>query len=393
MSERRIAAMLVALAAATFVVSSSSSGMAPFLTGIARDLGTGLPAVANLFSIQAIVWGATSLLAGTASDRLGRRVLLVAGIAILGATRLGFAASHTYLQTVVWQVISGVGGGAFMGAVFATVSDHVPIGTRGRALSWVISGQSLSLVLGVPLLTLLGALGGWRGAVAVHGLAVIAVAIAVRFAVPPDLHRDALPRAGGMQLRAVARPRLLSLLAAGVTERVCFASLVIYLPTFFQRAYDVAFGPLALVLALVAVGNLVGNILGGRVADRARARGRVFAITSFATAMLALPTLMLQPGLAASVALGFAFSFVNAAGRPSLMTALSEVPSELRGTVFGLTVTMASVGWLLAGSLGAVLVAAGGFSVLGLFCAGLAATGGALALAAASGAEPLRKPA
>ena len=35
----------------------------------------------------------------------------------------------------------------------------------GRALGWVITGQSLSLVAGVPLVTLLGAVGGWRVAI------------------------------------------------------------------------------------------------------------------------------------------------------------------------------------------------------------------------------------
>ena len=50
--------------------------------------------------------------------------------------------------------------------------------------------------------------------------------------------------------------------------------------------------------------------------------------------------------------LGFVFSFVNAAGRPSLMATLAEVPSEIRSALFGLNITMASIGWLMAGSVG-----------------------------------------
>jgi hypothetical protein len=41
--------------------------------------------------------------------------------------------------------------------------------------------------------------------------------------------------------------------------------------------------------------------------------------------MLAMPTLMWSPGLAISVALGFVYSLVNAAGRPSLMAILSDM--------------------------------------------------------------------
>jgi DHA1 family inner membrane transport protein len=380
-TDARIVAMLVALAAASFVVSASSSGTAPFLSVIATDVASSVPAVANLFSMQAVMWGLTSLVAGPLSDRLGRRAILVAGIALLGLTRLGFAASHTYGQLSVWQIVSGVGGGAFMATVFATVSDHVPASTRGRALSWVITGQSLSLVLGVPIVTLLGSLGGWRGAIAAHGVAVIVTAAATWFAIPSTPPHVPHPHVRNASRAGLAQPRLLALIAAGTTERVCFASLAIYLPTFLQRSYGVGLGTLALALSLVALGNLTGNLLGGRIADRVRKRGLAFAAASLLTAILAAPTLLWMPGLGGSVALGFAYSFVNATSRPSLMATLSEVPSEVRGAVFGLTVTMASVGWLLAGSVGAGLIAAGGFPALGIFCSVLALAGAGLALA------------
>jgi predicted MFS family arabinose efflux permease len=100
-----------------------------------------------------------------------------------------------------------------------------------------------------------------------------------------------------------------------------------------------------------------------------------------------MPTLLWQPGLAISVALGFFYSLVNATGRPSLMSVLSDMPSELRGALFGLNITMASLGWLLAGSAGATLLAAGGFSALGIFSAVMAAIGAALALASRASAN------
>jgi hypothetical protein len=49
---------------------------------------------------------------------------------------------------------------------------------------------------------------------------------------------------------------------------------------------------------------------------------------------------------------------------------------------------MASVGWLLAGSVGAALVAAVGFAGLGIFCSLLALAGAGLALASTIGNRP-----
>jgi DHA1 family inner membrane transport protein len=156
--------------------------------------------------------------------------------------------------------------------------------------------------------------------------------------------------------------------------------IAIFLPIYLQQAYGVGLDALALVLGLVAVGNLAGNIIGGRIADRTRSRARLFAIGSALTAVLALPLLAWHPHLAVPVALGFVFSFVNAAGRPALLATLAEVPSELRSTLFGLNITMASMGWLLAGSVGGWLISVSGFVGLGAFATAVAAIGCGLAL-------------
>lgn len=384
MNDRRMMTMLIALCTAVFFVTSAGASMAPFLNLITRDLATTLPAVAHLFSIQALAWGIASLVAGIISERFGRRAILVGGILLLGAMRLGFASADTYGAAVAWQVLSGIGGGAFMGIVYAVVSEHVTPDIRGRAMSWVITGQSLSLVLGVPLVTLLGAFGGWRGAIATHGVLVLLSAIAVRLATPPDPPAIAHADRPKTPYAALFKPKLMALLVAGTTERMCFAVIAIFLPAYLQHAYDTALGGLALVLGLVAAGNLIGNIIGGRIADRTRSRARVFAIGSALTAVVALPLLAWHPGLAVSVALGFVFSLVNAAGRPSLMATLAEMPSELRSALFGLNITMASMGWLLAGSVGGWLIATSGFAGLGAFCALVAALGCGLALFSAA---------
>lgn len=388
MSDRRLLWLLLALCAGVFLVTSAGASTAPFINLITRDLSTTLPAVAHLFSIQALFWGMASLAAGMISARIGARRLLVGGVVLIGLMRLGFATSDTYTAAVVWQILSGIGGGMFMGIVYAAVSEHAPAKMRGRAMSWVITGQSLSLVLGVPLITLLGAFGGWRGAVATHGALVLLTAIAVWLAVPPDPPAVAHAERKKTPYAALLKPKLVALLVAGTTERMCFAVVAIFLPAYLQFAYDTALGGLALVLGLVAAGNLIGNIVGGRIADRTRSKARVFAIGSALTAVLAPPLLAWHPGLAVSVALGFVFSFVNAAGRPSLMATLAEVPAELRSALFGLNITMASIGWLMAGSVGGWLISVGGFAGLGWFCGGVAAIGCALALFSSPRREP-----
>jgi MFS transporter, DHA1 family, inner membrane transport protein len=373
---------LVTLSVVTFLVTGSAIALAPFLLDVARDLGATLAAVANLVALMSVSWGVTSIIAGAASDRVGRRPVLVIAVLALGTARLGLAFSHGYAVAALWQLLAGVGGGGFTGTVFAAVSDRVPAAQRGRALGWVITGQSLSLVVGVPLVTLLGAFGGWRVAIAAQASTALIAAVAVWLAVPGGVAVPAAagrPRAG---LRSQVGIRTLALLAASTMERTCFAAISVYLATFLIATYGVAMEALALALALVAMGNLAGNVLGGWLADRAVARPLVFAGASAMTGVLGLPLMLWHPGVAVSVALGFVYSLANAAGRPALMAALSEVPAEMRGAILGLNITMASGGWLAAAAFGGWLVGRHGFGSLGVLTAAVAGAGALLALIA-----------
>jgi predicted MFS family arabinose efflux permease len=374
--------MLVTLSAATFLVTGSAIALSPFLLDIARDLGATLGAVANLVGVMSVSWGIVSVAAGAASDRIGRRPVLVAAILALGAARLGLSLTRGFAAAAMWQLLAGVGGGGFMGTVFATVSDRVPPAHRGRALGWVITGQSLSLVVGVPLVTLLGAFGGWRVAISTHAATALLAAVGVWLVVPggPTVAPAAgRPRAA---LRGQVGLRVVALLLANTMERTCFATMAVYLATFLLTTYGVAMQTLALALALVALGNLVGNVLGGWLADRVAARPLAFAAASMATAALALPLMLWRPAVGVSVALGFAYSLANAAGRPALMATLSEVPAEVRGAILGLNVSMSSVGWLAATALGGWLVGRHGFGSLGVLTAGVSCAGALFAVLA-----------
>src|SRR5436190_7240717 len=262
--------MLVSLSVGALLATASSVGITPFLLDMVRDLHTDLNAVANLVALQSAAWGVASLFAGMASDRWGRRPILALGLLVLGTTGIGIALAQSYESVAIWRIIGGFGGGAYMGAVFATVSDHVPAAHRGRSLGWVVTGQSFALVLGVPVLTLVGAATGWRGAVLTHALVLTLVTVAVWLVVPHAAHlRTAAPLGTRAVLKLIG-PRVLALLLAGSAERVCYSALAVFLPTYLLVRFEVDAWTLALALGVVALGNLAGNLIGGQLTDRVK---------------------------------------------------------------------------------------------------------------------------
>src|SRR3954469_118515 len=181
---QRVTLMLGALTLGAFLTTSSGATRSPFLLDMAHDLDTDLMAVANLMAAMSVTWGITSLIAGTTSDRLGGKAILTGAIVLVGAAMGGVGLADSYLAAVLWVLAGGIGGGSFMGTVFATVSDHVAPARRGGALGWVMTGQSLSLVLGVPLATIIGAQAGWRGAHLTFAALTVLVGLAMLLLVP-----------------------------------------------------------------------------------------------------------------------------------------------------------------------------------------------------------------
>jgi len=373
--------MLATLTGVTFLVTSSGVALSPFLLDMARDFGTSLGTVAHLVATMSLTWGAVSVVAGRTSDRVGRRPVLAAGVLVLGATRLALGLTRSYPAAMAWSALSGFGGGSYMGTVFAAVSDRVPPAQRGRAVGWVITGQSLSLLLGIPLVTLLGSIGGWRVAIASHSAVVLLSALAVWWVVPARA-ASASGGGAGVRFRGFVSRRVVALMLAATMERGCFAATAVYLAAFLLTTYGVDMQVLAGMLGLVAAGNLVGNVIGGWLADRLPARPLTFAVASALTGVLILPLMLWRSGPAVSVALGFLYSLVNGTGRPALMAALADVPPEVRGGILGLNITVSSVGWLGAISLGGWLIDGHGFGGLGVLLALAAWAGAGFAVAA-----------
>jgi MFS transporter, DHA1 family, inner membrane transport protein len=372
-------ALLTTASLAMFTAAASGTTRAPFLIDMARDLVVSVPLVANLVAATSVAWGITSMLAGAGSDRWGRRPFLIGGPIALALASVGVATADSFLGVAAWATLGGACCGMFTGVIFTEVSGRVSTGQQGRALGWVMSGQSLTLLIGVPMAAWVGSSIGWRGV----NLCIAALAFASAVGLAATTAARADPIASGARvpsLRAALSGPVVRLLSMGIAERVCYGLVAVYYATFLQSTFGLSLDEVALPLAVFAMGNILGTLLGGQLADRLHNRLGIFAVAMLASAVAALALFGWRDDLAISLALGFGYVFCNAIARPSLMASLSDVPEYVRGTVMGLNVTCSSIGWLGAAGLGGWMIAAHGFAGFGPLAAAVAVIGGGLAL-------------
>ncbi|MFB6629374.1 MFS transporter [Streptomyces sp. NPDC056362] len=168
-----------------------------------HDKNTALSLVTGLGALVAVL---ANPLAGAWSDRttsrFGRRRPWIVGGALVGAVGLVATASqHTVAGVAVGWCLAQLGLNAMLAGVTTPIADRVPLGQRAVVSGWTGLMQSVGLVLGALITTLL-VTGVGAGYVT---LAVLTVALALPFALrqsEPVLPRELRPAFDG---RAFAR--------------------------------------------------------------------------------------------------------------------------------------------------------------------------------------------
>src|SRR3954453_22416591 len=130
-----------------------------------------------LMSVFFIVSGIGQALAGFVVDRFGALRVLLGGIALLGISALGLAASQNYVMLLFFAGVAGLGNCVFHPADFTLLNRRVSIPRLGHAFSVHGLTGTLGWAAAPVLMLFLAEASGWRSA-GIGAAAVGAVALA-----------------------------------------------------------------------------------------------------------------------------------------------------------------------------------------------------------------------
>jgi MFS family permease len=140
------------LAISTFIVNMSASVMTPFLPLYAESLGATLGIEIGLFTSMFLLTRIfVNYYSGKRSDRLGRKRLIVLGIAICTFSSLFFAIPMGWYAILCVRALQGVGSAMVWTPSTALVGDLMPKGKRGFAMGVYNSISMAGWVLGPGL--------------------------------------------------------------------------------------------------------------------------------------------------------------------------------------------------------------------------------------------------
>lgn len=277
-----------------FVVGTDLFVLNGLLPAIAADLRVTEATAGQLTTIFAATYAVGSPLIAAFTGHWDRRVLLAGGMAVFVVGMVGQAVGTTFLGLAVARVVAAVGAAAFQANAFAVAGATASDGTRGRALSLVAMGVSVSSVLGVPIGVFAGASVGWRGVM--WGIAGVGVLVTVAVLALPKV---VVPAAGlRNRLMVLFRPAVARVLVVTVVGLTALFSFFVYLPVV---ARDIAPGAtISWVLAAYGAGSVAGNTIAGRWTDQSGPRrvrlvsvgGAAVVLALLNAALVSLPLLL-----------------------------------------------------------------------------------------------------
>ncbi len=236
------------------------------LNDLARSLHVSVAVAGQLITAAAVALALGAPLLAAVVAGIDRRRLLAISLLWYGVGHGLSVLAPDYATLLPVRVVSVLGAAVFTPQAASAVSFMASPAQRGRAITFIFLGWSLSAVLGMPISAWVGEVWGWRWAFA--GVAVLSLggAVWVWCTLPDGVRPAALSRAHWAQV--FTHPALIATVGVTALSAAGQFTLSSYFAPYYHQVLGASAAEISgLFLWFGAVGVL-GNVLVARYIDR-----------------------------------------------------------------------------------------------------------------------------
>jgi MFS family permease len=342
------------VSSAHFVNHFQGLVLPPLFPLLATRFGVGFIELGLALTVASVVAVASQLPIGYLVDRLGSRVMLVAGLLVAGCAYLGFGLAPSYPTLLLTMVFIGLANSVFHPADYALLSAKIVPKRLGRAFSIHTFSGFLGNALAPVTMIALAATLGLNAALMAAG--ILALVVAVPLLLAKGVDSRLVPAHIGARTDPARRDGLFSILTPAIIGLTGFFALmslsgsgisnfsVVALTSAFGTSLSVANLALTAYLSFQALGVLVG----GFIADLTRRHSEVAAIgyAINASIVLAIGTSGFAPlPLVAAMSCAGLLSGMIMPSRDMLVRAAA--PAGAVGRTFGIVTSGFGIGGMV----------------------------------------------
>jgi MFS family permease len=335
--------------------------------------------------------GLGAVTVGPLTDRFGRRITLIASIALFSVMTLAIAVAQNVGQFTVLRFVAGLGLGACLPTALAFMTEHAKSGRAGSAVTRMMTGYHVGAVLTALLALWLIKDYGWESMFVVGGVLGLLALPVMWFKLPESASylEASEARARGEVTRPVRSADVVKgrflMVSIGLWVASFMGLLLVYglntwLPTIMGEAgYSIQAG--TGLLLVLNVGAIIGLLIAGSISDSRGNKPTVLLWFGLAAVFLALLSIKIENSILVYAAVLLAGIFVFSAQVLVYAFVGHLYPTEIRGTALGMAAGVGRIGAIVGPFLGGAMVTAGVAYPWGFYAFAVAAVLAVLALA------------
>lgn len=345
--ERAMVAILFATWGVVFLDRMALLYLAPY---IAPDLKLTESQVGLLAGIVAITWAVSALVFGAASDRVGRKAVLVPMILLFSVLSAASGLAQNFHQLLLIRALLGIAEGPCWSVMMALLEENSNPVHRGRNIGVVVSaGAIIGLAIAPVLTTQVAAHFGWRAAFFVAGAPGLVLAVLVALFVdeaPRERTGSAGPAAARKDLGALMRNRNLWASAVGAAGFMSWLFLFNAFGPLYVTAIEHQPATTAgFLMGAAGLGSFFIGLIGPALSDR---YGRRPLLVTLAVISTLLPLALLTHALYGALWLLAGILFLTQGGQGIsaiciVLVPTESVPRNLAATSIGFTTMFGEV--------------------------------------------------
>lgn len=360
--------LLPALAIARFAVSPPNIASGLLLIEIATTFGQPVGVMGQMRTTASTLSMIAALIMTILSVRFRKKSLLLTGLGCITLSALGCYLAPNFTTMIVIYSLVGIGASMVAPMTLALVGDQFPREERSRAVGWLIAGNSLSFLIGAPMISYLASIGSWRTAFLFWVAPVTLLGIgSVTFGLPSRKEETSRGAATDYvaSLKAVfTNSSALSCLVGSALLMASVQAILVYGASFYRQQFFISRSFASIFVIGDAIFFTVGSLSCARLVKKYGSK-RVIVITGLMGGLL-ISAYTTLPGLWVSAAARFLCMLFTAFAFSALNTLILEQVPEYRGTLMSISSAISSVGAALGSFIGGMALLWYGYALVGV---------------------------
>jgi len=345
--------IIIILALGAFVTGTAEFVVSGILETISFDLEVSISTAGQLITIYSLSYavGAFALVSLTA--KLERKKVLLYAIFTFILGNLVAFISNDYIILMLSRIIMAMSGGLYIVVATNYAAQIATADKRGSAMATIITGFTVSLVLGVPIGTFLAAYLDWRNIFLIIAFVTVLLLLLLYKLLPSIKGNKSVPFKE--QIQIIKDKRVLTALTTSILWILGYTMVFAYISPLLSKSAGFSIEMTSIALFVLGTFSFIGSRFGGYAVDK-WGPNQTISISLFVHAVTLLVLTFTQHsiiGLFITLAFWGVVSWTITPAKNFYLISLKPQSSE---TVLSFNTALMNIGMVLGSALGGIII-------------------------------------